>query len=234
MKKLFSILLIISFFLGIGFVLTGFFNSKNPFFHGFIIIGICILLGVAVKIMDLLIDEIKIKSYRIWIIPFAILVPVSMVYLALTEEPVIGMVIGTALGILVAGKMDHPAYIASIVLFILFVVIAFRMELLIIDSKTFFIIPVAATGSFLDEYGHERWGYKKKFITFIFKHRFFLKICAFIGLILDFVQPVHLIGFLCFDIFYDIIETAYQNNAINKKSDLHRSQRGLNKGVKNA
>ncbi len=233
MKKLFTIL-VISFLIGIGFVFTGFYNSKDTIFHGYILVGICILLGIAVKIMDLLIDEIKVKSYRIWIIPLAIFIPSSMIYLALTEEPVVGMVIGTALGILVAGKMDHPAYVASIILFIAFVIIAFGLQLINIEATTFYIIPVAAIGSFLDEFGHERWGDKNKVVTFIFKHRFFLKTFAFIGLILGFAQPVHLIGFLCFDIFYDVIETAYQYDTISKKSVSHSSQQGLNKGVKDA
>jgi len=225
---------VISSLIGVGFILIGFYYPKDTIFHGFILVGICILLGIAVKIMDQLIDEIKAKSYRIWIIPLAIFIPSSMAYLALTEEPVIGMVIGTAIGILVAGKMDHPAYVASIVLFIALVIIAYGLQIINIEATTFYIIPIAATGSFLDEFGHEQWGNKKKAVKFIFKHRFFLKTFAFIGVILGFAQAVHLIGFLCFDIFYDVIDNAYKHDAISKKSISRSSQLELNKEAKNA
>jgi hypothetical protein len=186
-----------------------------------------------VKTMDQLIDEIKIKSYRIWIVPLAIFIPTSMVYLALTEEPVIGMVIGTVIGILVAGKLDHPAYLVSVILFVTLVLIAFALQVITIEVTTVYIIPVAATGSFLDEFGHEKWKSNKKSITFIFKHRFFLKTFAFFGVILGFAQPIHLIGFLCFDIFYDLVETASRHDIIDKKSIHNRPQAEFNEGVNN-
>jgi hypothetical protein len=233
MKKTIFILAISS-IIGVGCILIGFFYSKNTVFHGFTIVGICILLGIAIKIMDQLIDEIKVKSYRIWIVPLAIFIPTSMTYLALTEEPVIGMVIGAVIGMLIAGKLDHPAYLASVILFIALVFIVFAFQVINIKTTTFYIIPVAATGSFLDEFCHDRWKINKKSITFIFEHRFFLKTFAFFGVILGFAQPIHLIGFLCFDIFYDLIETAGRYDAISKKFTPHSSQAGLDKGVNNA
>jgi hypothetical protein len=231
--KLSVLIIIISLIMGIGCITLGFSYPKNTAFHGFIIVGICVLLGVAVKTMDQLIDEIKIKSYRIWIVPLAIFIPTSMVYLALTEEPVIGMVIGTVIGILVAGKLDHPAYLVSVILFVTLVLIAFALQVITIEVTTVYIIPVAATGSFLDEFGHEKWKSNKKSITFIFKHRFFLKTFAFFGVILGFAQPIHLIGFLCFDIFYDLVETASRHDIIDKKSIHNRPQAEFNEGVNN-
>jgi len=216
MKKLVFIVTI-SFIIGIGCILIGFFYPKNIVFHGFTIVGICVLLGIAVKTMDQLIDEIKVKSYRLWIVPLAIFIPTSMAYLALTEEPVIGMVLGTVIGILIAGKLDHPAYVISVILFITLVSIAFVLHIINIEVTTFYIIPVAAAGSFLDEFGHERWKSNKKSITFIFKHRFFLKTFAFFGVIIGFAQPIHFIGFLCFDIFYDLVDTASRYDAVSKK-----------------
>jgi hypothetical protein len=203
--------------IGLICILIGFSFTEDVFFQGFIIVGVCILLGIAVKIMDQLIDEIKTKSYRIWIIPLSIFIPVFMVYLALTEEPVIGMVIGTVIGIFIAGKLNHPAYILSIILFIGLIFIAFLLQIINMNLNTLYIIPVAAVGSFLDEFGHERWKSDNKTITFIFKHRFFLKIFAFLGIIFGLAQVIHLIGFLCFDIFYDLIETSYQYDKIRKK-----------------
>jgi hypothetical protein len=203
--------------MGIGCITLGFSSPKNIVFHGFAIVGICVLLGVAVKTMDQLIDEIKVKSYRLWIVPLTIFIPTSMAYLALTEEPVIGMVLGTVIGILIAGKLDHPAYVISVILFITMISIAFVFQVIHIEVATFYIIPIAATGSFLDEFGHEHWKSNNKSITFIFKHRFFLKTFAFFGVFLGFAQPIHFIGFLCFDIFYDLVDTASRYDVKNKK-----------------
>ena len=216
MKKLVFILAI-SFLIGIGCILIGFFYQNNIVFHGFTIVGICVLLGVAVKTMDQLIDEIKIKSYRLWILPLALFIPSSMAYLALTEGPVIGMVIGTVIGLLITGKIDHLAYFVSIVLFIILVFFASVLHMINIEITTFYIIPVAAVGSFLDEFGHEHWKSNKKSVTFIFKHRFFLKMFAFFGVLLGFAQPIHFIGFLCFDIFYDLVDTANRYDVKSKK-----------------
>ena len=177
--------------------------------------------------MDQLIDEIKVKSYRIWIIPLAIFIPTSMAYLALTEEPVIGMVIGTVIGLLIAGKLDHPMYIVSVILFVALIFVAYTLNIITIEVATFYIIPIAAVGSFLDEFGHDKYKYDK-ITKFVFKHRFFLKIFAFLGFALGFAQLVHLIAFLCFDIFYDIIDTAWQNDIIGEKFMSNVSKGRLN------
>jgi hypothetical protein len=216
MKK-FVFILAISFFVGIGCVLIGFSYQNNIVFRGLVIVGICILLGAAVKTMDHIIDEIKMKPYRLWIVPLAFFISSSMAFLALTEGPVIGMVIGTVIGLLLTGKIDHLAYVASIVLFIILVFFVSVLHMITIEITTFYIIPVAAAGSFLDEFGHEHWKSNKKSITFIFKHRFFLKTFAFFGVILGFALPVHFVGFLCFDIFYDLVDTASRYDMKSKK-----------------
>ena len=214
--------------IGIVLVILGFSYPKSNVFNGFIVVGLCILLGLAVKIMDHLIDEIKDRSYKMWIIPLAIFIPASMAYLALTEEPVIGMVIGTAIGLLIAGKLDHPMYLVSVILFVILIFITFALNVINIEPTTFYIIPVAAIGSFLDEFGHDKWKSNKKIIIFMFKHRFFLKAFAFIGFILGFVHLVHLVGFLCFDIFYDLVDATWQNDIIGEKFMPNGSKGRLN------
>ena len=216
MKKIIPII-ISTMITGIGFILVGLYYQKNNVLNGLILIGLCILWGVIVKLMDQLIDEKTAKSYRIWIIPLAFFIPISMVYIALTEEPVIGMVVGTAIGLLIAGKLDHPMYLVSVILFVTIVVIVSMLSMVDIKITTFYIIPVAATGSFLDEFVHERWKSGQKIVMFILKHRFFLKAFAVLGFLLGYAHLVHLIGFLCFDIFYDIVDTAWQYELVNKK-----------------
>lgn len=226
MEKIVSVLTLSS-IIGIGCILVGFYYPKNNVFNGLILVGLCILLGLAVKIMDHLIDEIKDRSYKMWIIPLAIFIPASMAYLALTEEPVIGMVIGTAIGLLIAGKLDHPMYLVSVILFVILIFITFALNVINIEPTTFYIIPVAAMGSFLDEFGHDKWK-SNKITKFVFKHRFFLKAFAFIGLILGFVHLVHLVGFLCFDIFYDLVDATWQNDIIGEKFMPNGSKGRLN------
>ena len=216
MKKIVFILTLSS-IIGVGCILVGFYYPKNNVFNGLILVGLCILLGLAVKIMDQLIDEIKDRSYKMWIIPLAIFIPASMAYLALTEEPVIAMVIGTAIGLLIAGKLDHPMYLVSVILFVILIFITFALNVINIEPTTFCIIPVAAIGSFLDEFGHDKLESNKKVIIFMFKHRFFLKAFAFLGFILGFAYLIHLIGFLCFDIFYDLVDTAWQYDINQRK-----------------
>jgi hypothetical protein len=231
MKKIFLPLMMTSLIIGAGLILMSLIDTANAFFHGFLIVGICILLGVAVKIMDELIDEASFKPYRIWIIPLALFIPTSMVYLALTEGPVIGMVLGTIIGILIAGKLDHPAYIGSVLLFIVLVLIAYVSQVIQIEITTLYIIPVAAAGSFLDEFGHEKWTSANKTITFLFKHRFFLKIFAFFGVVLGFALPIHLIGFLCFDVFYDLVAVASSHDLSHNKSPQMSPFTGAQGGV---
>ena len=207
---------------GIILVILGFSYHESNVFNGLTVVGLCILLGVAVKTMDQLIDEIKHRSSKILIVPLGIFIPTAMAYLALTEEPVVGMVLGTVIGLLIAGKLDHPMYIVSVLLFIVLVFIAYMMHIITIEATTFYIIPVAAMGSFLDEFGHDRFN-DRKIAIFVFKHRFFLKIFAFLGFILGFAQLAHLIGFLCFDIFYDLVDIAWQRHTTGKKFMLNVS-----------
>ena len=231
MKKIFLPLMMTSLIIGAGLTIVGLIDTANAFFHGLLIVGICILLGVAVKIMDELIDENSFKPYRLWIIPLALFIPTSMVYLALTEGPVIGMVIGTVIGILIAGKLDHPAYIVSVLLFIVLVLIAFVSQVIQIEVTTLYIIPVAAAGSFLDEFGHEKWTGANKAITFLFQHRFFLKIFAFFGVFLGLALPIHLIGFLCFDVCYDLVAVASHHDFSQKNSPQMSPLTGVQGGV---
>ena len=224
MKNIMSILTLSS-ITGVILIILGFSYPKSNVFNGLIVVGLCILLGIAVKLMDQFIDEIKHRLSKILIIPLGIFIPTAMAYLALTEEPVIGMVIGAVIGLLIAGKLDHPMYIVSVVLFIALIFIVYMMHIITIETTTFYIIPVAAMGSFLDEFGHDKYQ-NGKITKFVFKHRFFLKIFASLGFVLGFVQPVHLIGFLCFDIFYDLVDTAWQLDITNKKFMLNVSRVG--------
>jgi len=186
MKNIISIITLSS-ITGVILIILGFSYPGSNVLNGLALVGICILLGTAVKITDQLIDEIKHRSSKILIVSLGIFIPTAMAYLALTEEPVVGMVIGAAIGLLIAGKLDHPMYIVSVILFIVLIFVAYLMQIINVEVTMFYIIPVAAAGSFLDEFGHDKYQ-NGKITKFVFKHRFFLKIFAFLGFILGFAQ----------------------------------------------
>lgn len=207
MKKTLIILLNLAFF-GIAISLIGEFYENNAF----VLIGICLTLGFLVKLTDQLIDDKTMKKYRFFIFPFAITIPLLMIYLADTNEPVFGMVIGTALGLLVAGKLDHPAYLVSVVCFILVMILLVVFDVIDISNTSMYIMPLAFFGAFTDEFGHETVTSKNvnKVITLFFKHRFALKTAALIAVLVSWAEVVHLIGFLCFDLGYEIVDFSWR------------------------
>ncbi len=192
------ILLLFAFsFITFGFVVQ---NS------GASLVGICIILGLLIKSTDQLIDEARFKKFRILILPFAMAIPLIMGYLAYTNDPVFGMVIGTAIGLLLSGKIDHKAYVLSILAFIAVIVLLVLFDGLRIAITSIYIIPFAVVGAYSDEVGIEKVRAKKaaKPLKLFFEHRFALKIAAVICIALGFAQVIHLIAFFCFDIAYDI------------------------------
>ena len=177
-----------------------------------ILIGLCIFLGLDVKLIDQLIDDESMIRYRRLTFPLAILIPILMGYLAIIHDPVFGMVLGTALGLLLSGKLDHPAFVMAAVGFIVVMsafVILFNID---IATTSLYLIPLAAFGAFGDEFGHEKVSAASHSIVirFFFEHRFLLKIIALISVLIDFAEPIHLLGFLCWDISYDVVAQTWE------------------------
>lgn len=173
---------------------------------GISLVGICIFLGILIKSTDEFIDNPKVKKFRILIFPFAFAIPLIIVYLAYIHDPVFGMVLGTAFGLLLTGKIDHPGFVLSFLMFIVLVLLLVLYGGLSIALSSIYVIPFAFAGSYLDEFGHERMSDKEslKIMKLYFEHRFALKTAAVIATILGLAQFIHLIAFLCFDIAYDI------------------------------
>ena len=204
-----TISLILLAILGIGLSIAGFIADSS----GAILIGLCLILGLDVKLTDQLIDDRSMSRYRFLIFPFALLVPILMGYLAMAHDPVFGMVIGTAIGLLLSGKLDHIAYIVSAIGFIA-VMVAFIVLLNVdIAMTSIYIIPVACIGAFGDEFGHEKVSQREthKAITFFFQHRFFLKALSALCVVLSWARIIHFIGFLCFDLSYDVVAASWNS-----------------------
>jgi hypothetical protein len=175
-------------------------------YSGANLVGLCILLGMLIKGMDQLIDVPGLRRFRYMIPPVAVAVPIIIGYLAYVHDPVFGMVMGTALGLILTRKIDHPGFVVSIIGFIGIMVLLVVLGSLEIAATSIYIIPFAFVGCYADEIGHETMSTRAKPIApkIFFEHRFALKVTAVICTLLGFAQPIHLIAFLCFDIAYDI------------------------------
>lgn len=170
------------------------------------LIGFCILLGFLIKGTDQLIDDVRFYEFRALVFPSAIMIPLIIGYLAYLHDPVFGMVIGTALGLILTGKIDHPAFVVGIIGFISIIVLLILVGSLEIAVTSIYIIPFAFVGCYADEIGHEKMSEsaQPKTLKFFFEHRFALKVAAVICTALGLAQIIHLIAFFCFDIAYDI------------------------------
>ncbi len=189
----------------VGLLLTlfGFFSDNDDI----VLIGFCIILGLDVKLIDQLIDDENMRKFRYLAFPLAILIPVLMGYLAIIHDPVFGMVMGTAIGLFISGKLDHPAFIMAAVGFMVLMVAFVFMFNIEIETTTIYLIPLAAIGAYGDEFGHEKVsaGSYPDLVFQFFEHRFLLKTVALISVIIGFAGWIHLLGFLCWDISYDVV-----------------------------
>lgn len=193
---------------GIVISLTGFLRGSADI----VLIGFCVILGLDVKFIDQLIDDDEMKKFRFLAFPLALLIPVLMGYLAVIHDPVFGMVMGTALGLLLSGKLDHPAFIMAAVGFFIAMIAFVLLFNVDIAMTSVYLIPLAAFGAFGDEYGHEKvaGGAYPGWVCLFFEHRFLLKIVALVSVIIGFAGLIHLMGFLCWDLTYDVVAVTWK------------------------
>jgi len=176
-----------------------------------VLIGLCIILGLDVKFIDQLIDDASMERYRFLVFPLALLIPLLMGYLAIIHDPVFGMVMGTAIGLLLSGKLDHPVFIMAAIGFVIAMIAFVLLFSIDIAITSIYIIPLAAFGAFGDEYGHEYVSGRERnsSLTFFFDHRFLLKTVALICVVIGFAELIHFIGFLVWDISYDVVAVSW-------------------------
>jgi len=175
-----------------------------------VLIGLCVLLGFCVKSTDQAVELRSMKGRR-WVgYPLAVGIILITVYLSLVQGPVFGMVVGTAAGLIAAGKVDHPAlWAAAIGFFGLmgFIVFILRPD---IALTSYYLIPLAAIASFLDEHIHEETAGRGDLMEYFFEHRPVLKVAATAGTAVGLAGWYHLAGFFAFDIAYDSIAFVWQ------------------------
>jgi hypothetical protein len=174
------------------------------------LVGLCVLLAFCIKGMDQAVDLDSMATHRRLSYPLALGVPIITIYLAISHDPVFGLVMGTAIGLLLAGKWDHPSFYVAGIGFIVFMIgfiLVFRVPIAI---TSFFLIPMAAAGNWLDEFTHERTAGKGGLEHF-FEHRPVLKIIALFAVLIGFAEWIHLAGLLAFDISYDYIAMVWKD-----------------------
>ncbi len=177
---------------------------------GIILLGLCVLLAVCIKGMDQAVDLDSMARHRRMAYPLAIGVPVITGYLALHHDPVFGMVLGTAIGLLIAGKWDHPAFFVAGIGFILFMLAFVLVAQVPIAITSYYLIPMAAAGNWLDEFSHERTA-GKGLPGSVFQHRPILKVVGLMAVLIGFAEWIHLGGLLAFDISYDAIALTWRD-----------------------
>lgn len=177
---------------------------------GLTLLGLCVLLAVCIKGMDQAVDLDSMAGHRRMAYPLAIGVPLITGYLALHHDPVFGMVLGTAIGLLIAGKWDHPAFFVAGVGFIGFMLAFVLVFQVSIAMTSYYLIPMAAAGNWLDEFSHERTA-GKGLPGRVFEHRPILKMVGLIAVLVGFAEWIHFGGLLAFDVSYDAIAMVWRD-----------------------
>jgi len=179
--------------------------------EGATLIGLCVLLGLSIKGMDQAVDLDSMSGRRHFAYLFAAGIPVITIYLALHEDPVFGMILGTAIGLLLAGKWDHPSFFVAGIGFIVFsfgFILLFDVE---IATTSYYLVPMAAVGNYLDEFAHDRTAGTGGRAERYMEHRPILKVVGLIAVLIGFAEWIHLAGLLAFDLSYDLIAVVWKD-----------------------
>lgn len=108
------------------------------------------------------------------------------------------LIIGIILGVTVSKKVDRPNLVFGLILTLVFAVY-FGLQ-----TPTLWLLTGVAFFTFIDEVGHERHRQKKGLPAFFFQYRLSLKLAMICLTLCSQIQAFHLMGFLCFDLCYDV------------------------------
>lgn len=106
--------------------------------------------------------------------------------------------LGLIIGVILSRKVDRPNMIVGLILTFIF---AFYFGLQI---PTPLLLIVVALFTLIDEVGHEKLAQKKGYLAFFFRYRLSLKLIMVLLAGIFLVRVIHLMGFLCFDLSYDL------------------------------
>lgn len=115
------------------------------------------------------------------------------------------LILGIVIGVTLSQKVDRPNMLFGLILTLM---VAFYFEL---KTPIPWLLLVVALFTFIDEIGHGKLSRKKGFSAFFFRYRMSLKLAMIILTSISLVQVIHLIGFLCFDLSYDLMNHLLTN-----------------------
>jgi hypothetical protein len=108
------------------------------------------------------------------------------------------IILGIIVGVIVSKKVDRPNMIFGLVLTIIFALV-FEPE-----SPVPFLTIMVSLFTFIDETGHEIYSQKRGLLSLFFHYRLALKLVMICMAIVSLIQVIHLVGFLCFDLAYEV------------------------------
>lgn len=130
----------------------------------------------------------------------------SLVFGVLMSESVFSssLILGLFIGVIISRKVDRPNLVLGVILTFAF---AFLFE---IKAPTIWLMIVVALFAFIDEWGHEKLSQKRGLTVLFFRYRLALKLVMSLLTLMSQIQVLHLMGFLCFDLSYDLTNLVLQ------------------------
>ena len=120
----------------------------------------------------------------------------TLIYLGVEESSyVLGIVLGVALG----GKINRPNLLAGLL------TVAMSALIFGLALPHLWLLAVVAALSFLDEVGHDRLASRTGLVGLLFRYRVGLKVGTILLAISGLVLVTTAVGFLCFDLSYDVV-----------------------------
>lgn len=116
------------------------------------------------------------------------------------------IVLGIIVGVTLAGKIDQLNLMIGLGLSLTMAV------LLGFNSPEIPLLAVIAAASLKDEVGHDRFA-SRRILTRFFHFRMVLKTTMILLAVLNWIDLVHMLGFFCFDLSYDITELLLRRRA---------------------
>ena len=132
----------------------------------------------------------------------------SLVFGVLMSESVFSssLILGLFIGVAASRKVDRPNLILGVILTFVF---ALLFEL---KTPTMWLVIVVALFAFIDEWGHEKLTQKSGLKALFFRYRLTLKLVLSLLTLMSQIQALHLMGFLCFDLSYDLTNLILQKD----------------------
>lgn len=130
----------------------------------------------------------------------------SLVFGVLMSESVFSssLILGLFIGVTASRKVDRPNLVLGLILTFAF---ALLME---VKTPTLWLVTVVTLFTFIDEWGHEQFSRTEGAAALFFRYRLTLKLATGLLTLISQIAVLHLMGFLCFDLSYDLTNLILQ------------------------